>query len=281
MDEWMNGWWMDNGLCTSFVINCKLNKVYNWVQLSREPPNSSLSSAVNSSSSRHIIWWLLEFPNLGSTNGTNGMEWISLIELGDAKVAQHKTLEEFGMSDCRNCISRVYKQTHWIDLKRLTEACQERMWITSWTLQVSSISMENSGWMESLSLVFTMCSSWISVVGKKSSANGSRKSSGFSPDRKTSSRAATTRLGSKDCHYVTSVPRGSWFGSKWLRLSGEFFNPKRPVPSTHITVAYSMCFGCYCLFMSVPIFDSSFSWPFSLPCFLQFQAQAKHPIRNI
>lgn len=97
-------------------------------------------------------------------------------------------------------------------IEKIWKGWQERIWITSWTLQVSSISMENSGWMESLSLVFTMCSSWISVVGKKSSANGSRKSSGFSPDRKTSSRAATTRLGSKDCHYVTSVPRGSWSG---------------------------------------------------------------------
>ena len=83
-------------------------------------------------------------------------------------------------------------QTHWKAL--IWKGLKERVWILSWTLQVSSISMENSGWMESLSLVFTIWSSWISVVGKKSSANGSRKSSGFSPDSRTSSRAATTRL---------------------------------------------------------------------------------------
>ena len=119
------------------------------------------------------------------------------------------------------------------------------------------------------------------MVGKKSSANGSRKSSGFSPDRKTSSRAATTRLGSKDCHYVTSCSKGVVI---WFQVAETFWRILQPETSSSIhslTVAYSMCFGCYCLFMSVPIFDSSFSWPFSLPCFLQFQAQAKHPIRNI
>lgn len=48
--------------------------------------------------------------------------------------------------------------------------------------------------MQILSLVFTTWSSWINVVGKKSNAKGSRKSKGFSPDFKTSSKAATTRL---------------------------------------------------------------------------------------
>ena len=63
--------------------------------------------------------------------------------------------------------------------------------------QASSMSMWKSGWMDNLSLVCSMCSSWISVVGRKSSASGWRKSSGFSPDFKTASKAATTRLGEK------------------------------------------------------------------------------------
>lgn len=64
----------------------------------------------------------------------------------------------------------------------------------SFFIQVSSKSMLKKGWMQILSLVFTTWSSWINVVGKKSNAKGSRKSKGFSPDFKTSSKAATTRL---------------------------------------------------------------------------------------